>query len=81
MRLCSEASAVIPAGESPASRGDPDTAVVISSGGRGDRHAGSLDVKVPDGQETGRIRTGVASKLAGRSKCVNCGSPEMGVLA
>jgi hypothetical protein len=36
----------------------PVTVVVISSGGKGNQHAGSLDVKVPDGQETGRIRTG-----------------------
>ena len=30
----------------------------MSSGGKGDRSAGSLDVKVPDGWETGRIRAG-----------------------
>ena len=36
----------------------PVDAVVISSNGKGDRPVGSLDVKVPDGREAGRIRTG-----------------------
>jgi hypothetical protein len=40
---------VIPAGASPASRGGPVTAVVISSGGKGDRRAESLEVNAPDG--------------------------------
>ena len=44
-------------GSAPSQRG-PATAVVISSGGEGDRAAGSLEVKVPDGWETGRIRIG-----------------------
>jgi hypothetical protein len=54
---CSEASCRSSGCESRQQRG-PATAVVISSGGEDDRAAGSLDVKVPDGWETGRIRTG-----------------------
>ena len=54
---CSEASCRSSGCKSHQRRG-PATAVVISSGGEGDRTAGSLDVKVPDGWETGRIRTG-----------------------
>jgi len=50
--------AAIPAGESPANRRSPDTVVVISSDGKGDRPAESLEVKAPVGRETGQIRTG-----------------------
>jgi hypothetical protein len=54
---CSEASCSSSGCESHQRRG-PATAVVISSGGEGDQTVESLDVKVPDGWETGRIRTG-----------------------
>src|SRR3954447_24149735 len=44
--------------------------VVITSGGKGDRPAGSLDVKAPGGPgKPGPIRPGGASNLTGRSKC------------
>src|SRR6516165_10260070 len=53
---CSEASCRSSGCESHQRRG-PATTVVISSGGEGDQTVESLDVKVPDGWETGRIRT------------------------
>ena len=56
-RSCSEASCRSSGCESHQRRG-PATAVVISSGGEGDQTVESLDVKVPDGWETGRIRAG-----------------------
>jgi len=55
-RSCSEASCRSSGCESHQRRG-PATAVVISSGGEGDQTVESLDVKVPDGWESGRIRT------------------------
>jgi len=54
---CSEASCHSSGCKSRQQR-SPVDAVVISSNGKGDRSIGSLDVKVPDGQETGRIRSG-----------------------
>jgi hypothetical protein len=51
---CSEASCRSSGCKSRQQRG-PATAVVISSVGEGDRTAGSLDVKVPDGWETSRM--------------------------
>ena len=50
---CSEASCRSSGCASHQRRG-PATAVVIFSGGEGDQTGESLDVKVPDGWETGR---------------------------
>jgi hypothetical protein len=44
--------AAIPAGESPADTRSPGHAVVISSGSKGDRTAGSLEVKPSRAGET-----------------------------
>jgi hypothetical protein len=49
---------VVPVGEESHQRRGPATAVVISSGGEGDRAVESLEVKAPDGRETGQIRSG-----------------------
>jgi hypothetical protein len=46
-------------------RRGPATAVVISSGGEGDRAAGSLDVKVPDGWRN-PVRSVQGGKQTGR---------------
>ena len=73
---CSEASCRSSGCKSHQRRG-PATAVVISSGGEGDRTVGSLDVKVPDGWETGRIRTGGRANWQAVAKSANRGSPEM----
>src|SRR6516225_8564665 len=73
---CSEASCRSSGCKSHQRRG-PATDVVISSGGEGDRTAGSLDVKVPDGWETGRIRAGGRANWQAVAKCANRVSHEM----
>lgn len=52
--------AAVPAGASPADIGGPVDVVVISSGGKGNRSVGSLDVKASGGwgSAPGQIRTG-----------------------
>src|SRR5215471_3765010 len=65
---CSEASCHSSGWKSRQQR-SPDTVVVISSDGEGDRSVESLEVKAPVGWETGQIRTGGASNLTGRSSC------------
>jgi hypothetical protein len=47
-----------------------------SSDGKGNRSVGSLEVKPPVAERIGLIRTGGASNLAGRSKCVNREAPK-----
>src|SRR5215475_7506458 len=54
---CSEASCHSSGWKSRQQR-SPDTVVVISSDGEGDRSVESLEVKAPVGWETGQIRTG-----------------------
>jgi hypothetical protein len=54
---CSEASCHSSGCKSHQQR-SPVAVVVITSNGKGDRPVGSLVVKVPDGREAGRIRTG-----------------------
>jgi hypothetical protein len=54
---CSEASCHSNGWKSRQQR-SPDTVVVISSDGEGDRSVESLEVKAPVGRETGQIRTG-----------------------
>ena len=54
---CSEASCHSSGCKSHQQR-SPVAVVVITSNGKGDRPVGSLVVKVPDGREIGRIRTG-----------------------
>jgi hypothetical protein len=54
---CSEASCHSSGWKSRQQR-SPDTVVVISSDGEGDRSVESLEVKAPGGWETGQIRTG-----------------------
>jgi len=54
---CSEASCHSSGWKSRQQR-RPDTVVVISSDGEGDRSVESLEVKAPVGWETGQIRTG-----------------------
>jgi len=55
-------------GESPIGRNCPVAAVVISSGGKGDQPAGSLEVKVSVGRATRSDPPREASKRAGCSK-------------
>src|SRR3954462_834164 len=57
-----QALAAIPAGESPANRG-VQSVVVVSSGGKGDRPVGSLDVKAPGGRGN-PVRSGAARLAA-----------------
>ena len=54
---CSDASCQSSGWKSRQQR-SPDTVVVISSDGKGDRPVESLEVKAPVGWETGQIRTG-----------------------
>jgi hypothetical protein len=54
---CSEASCHSSGWKSRQQR-SPDTVVVMSSDGEGDRSVESLEVKAPVGWETGQIRTG-----------------------
>ena len=69
--------AAIPAGESPASTRSPVHAVVISSGSKGDRTAGSLEVKALWGRgDLVRSVAGGRANLAGRCGSES-GSPEM----
>src|SRR5215469_3039185 len=63
---CSEASCHSSGCKSRQHR-SPVDAVVISSDGKGDRPVESLEVKAPDGWETGQIRARGASNLTGRS--------------
>jgi hypothetical protein len=54
----------------------PVTVVVVSSSGKGDRHAGSLDLKSPTARKPVGSLQG-AEQLARHSECVNCESPEI----
>ena len=58
--------AAIPAGASPADIGGPVDVVVISSGGKDDRPAGSLEVKVPGGWGSIPARSVQGGKQPGR---------------
>src|SRR6516162_1733438 len=75
---CSEASCHSSGCKSHQQR-SPVAVVVVTSNGKGDRPVGSLVVKVPDGREAGRIRTG-GQQLGSRSKCVNRVSHEIDAL-
>jgi hypothetical protein len=68
--------AAIPAGASPANRGNPVTVVVISSNGEGNRPVGSLEVKALGGRVYRSDPYRRASHLTGRSKCVNREAPK-----
>ena len=68
--------AVVLMGESPIGRNCPVAAIVISSGGKGDQPAGSLEVKVSVGRATRSDPPREASKRAGCSKSES-GSPEI----
>ncbi len=59
----------VPAGERPAGGTCSVATVVISSGGKGDRPAESLEVKAAVGREKYPVRSArMASNLAGRSE-------------